>query len=335
MRSRPSYLLGMDAGGTKTICVLADHRGNVVGLGRSGCGNYQATGRVAAGREIGRAIQFAIRQAGIRPADVAAGFYGISGADREEDFVVIRKILEPVNPAAEMFLENDTMIALRAGTVDGVGLGLISGTGTNAIGFNRQGERLQVGGWGSPYLGDFGSAPDIAATAFRLAQRGQDGRGQPTLLYDKLIRALGVEKLLDICQWDHADTRRHLDVAAYAPLVFEAAHEGDEVANQILEFAGKEVSLAAKAVLRALFQPADPIAVVLGGSVFQRGSHPGMVNALEHEIRREFRNVKFTVLDRDPVIGAVLAATDKCLGQAKGDFEMNLVRSYQEFIASK
>jgi len=323
------YLLGMDAGGTKTLCILADEHGKVVGLGRAGCGNYQAAGSTGAGRELRLAIQAAIQEAAIDPVDIATAFYGISGADREEDFAAIRKILAPINPAPRMFLENDTMIALRAGTEDGVGVGLISGTGTNAIGFNRKGERLQVGGWGSPYLGDYGSAHDIAATAFRLAQRGWDGRGRPTLLYEKLIKALGLKRLIDICAWDHADTLQPLDVASFAPLVFEAAEEGDEVAIHILEFAGTEISLAARAVLRSLFHAEDTVAVVLGGSVFQKGSHPGMVDALEREIRKEFASVRFVILDKDPVIGAMLAAADRHIpGRLNDQFNANLIVNY-------
>jgi len=324
------YLLGMDAGGTKTLCVLTDERGNVQGLGRSGCGNYQVCGQVSAQRELETAIEDSIRDAGVDPGQISMSFYGISGADREEDFQVVREILEPINPSPQMGLENDTSIALRAGTEDGVGLGLISGTGTNAIGFNRKGERLQVGGWGSPYLGDFGSSHDIAAMAFSLAQRGKDGRGRPTLLYEKLVTALEVTELLDICAWDFADSPRPLDVARFTPFVFEAAAEGDPVAREILEHTGKEISLAALAVLRALFDPGDEIPVVLGGSVFQKAEHPAMVQTLEKEIRREFPHVRFQVLDKDPVIGALLAAADRHFGALPDYFPETLLKSYNK-----
>lgn len=324
------YLLGMDAGGTKTLCVLADEQGNVIGMGRSGCGNFQVNGRAGAQQELKKAVEKTLQQADIEPQRIEVAFYGISGADREEDFLAVHEILEPINPAARMFLENDTTIALRAGTQNGLGLGLISGTGTNAIGFNGKGQRLQVGGWGSPYLGDYGSAHDIAADAFALAQRGWDERGRPTLLYEKLVKALGVKHLIDISERDYFDSYEPLNIAALAPLVFEAAREGDRIATDILEKAGREIALSALTILRALFQPHEEIPVVLGGSVFQKGNHPAMVMTLENEIRKEFPLVKFTLLDRDPVVGALLFAADRLFGSPPPRFPESLINSYNK-----
>ena len=324
------YLLGMDAGGTKTLCALADEQGNVIGLGRSGCGNFQVNGRVKAQKELERAVQEALRKAGLRSPRIEVGFYGISGADREEDFRTVREILDPINPAARLFLENDTTIALRAGTENGIGIGLISGTGTNAVGFNRKGKRLQVGGWGSPYLGDYGSAHDIAAEAFRLAQHGEDGRGKPTLLYDKLVKALGVKRLIDICERDYYDSFQSLNVASFAPVVFEAAREDDTIAREILEKAGREIALSALAVLRRLFGLEEEVPVVLGGSVFQKGDHPAMIQTLENKIRKEFPRVKFTVLERDPVVGALLFAGDNYFSSLPPRFSETVINSYNK-----
>ena len=305
-----AYLLGMDAGGTKTLCAVADTEGRILGLGRAGCGNFQISGREASGRELALSIERAVEAAGVRMDRIAAAYYGISGADRAKDFRTVGTILEPINPAPSMHLENDTTIALRAGTTDGVGLGLISGTGTNAIGFNRKGERMQVGGWGSPYLGDFGSGHDISAEAIARAQRGRDGRGPPTLLYERLIEVLEVQELVDISERDYFDTLAPIDVGSLAPLVFEAARDGDGVALEVLRKAAREISLAALAILRNLFEGEEEIPVVLGGSVFQKATHDAMVRTLEEEIRREFPKVEFRVLQAEPVTGAVLGAAD-------------------------
>ncbi len=322
------YLLGMDAGGTKTLSALADTRGRLVGIGRSGCGNFQVSGKVSAQEQIKLSVQRAVQDADIRPDQIATAFYGISGADRSEDFDVVREILTPVNPAARMFLENDTIIALRAGTEDGVGVGLISGTGTNAIGYNKYKERMQVGGWGSPFLGDYGSAHDIAASAFSRAQRGRDGRAAPTLLYDRLVKMLGINQLIDISERDYFESSSPpLDIASFAPVVFETAWEGDPVALDILKNAGKEISLAALAVLRSLFHRDQVIPVVLGGSVFQKGTHHAMVDSLEDEIRKEFHRVQFKLLEEEPVTGALLFSADH-------HFDTNLPAGFQKTLVS-
>jgi len=322
------YLLGMDAGGTKTLCVIADTTGNVVSTGWGGCGNFQTTGRKGAQQEIQRSVDRALCLARIHPSEIAVAFYGIAGADRPKDFDTIRELLHPINPARTMYLENDTLIALRAGTKDGIGVGLISGTGTNAIGLNHSGKRTQVGGWGSPFLGDYGSAYDIAATALWRAQRGHDGRGEKTVLCDKFRAALGLQELIDICEWNFYDSYRPLEVASFAPLVFEAAGEGDAVALHILEKAGHAIALAALAVLRDLFRPQEKVPVILGGSVFQKGSHPAMIESLEKTVHKEYPHTDFVILDSDPVLGALFYASDKFHGSVQEEVVTNLKIQY-------
>lgn len=324
------YLLGMDAGGTKTLSVIVDGAGEVLGVGRAGCGNFQVCGRRRAKQELDASIRVALADAGLRPDEIAVAFYGISGADREKDFQTVREILVPIHPGGRLFLENDTTIALRAGTRDGIGLGLISGTGTNAIGFNAKGERKQVGGWGSPLMGDYGSAHDLAETAFRMAQRGHDGRGEETLLYERLRVALGLEELVDICERSYHDSFEPLDVAAFAPLVFSVAEEGDPVAIGILERAGREIARAGLAVLRSLFDPGDEVPVVLGGSVFQRGSHPAMIESLRASVWQEYPRARFRILDTDPVVGALLFAADRYFENAPTGFTETLTARYKQ-----
>ena len=38
------YFLGVDVGGTKSHCLIADEGGHVVGFGHSGPGNWEAVG---------------------------------------------------------------------------------------------------------------------------------------------------------------------------------------------------------------------------------------------------------------------------------------------------
>ena len=98
----------------------------------------------------------------------------------------------------------------------------------------------------------------------------------------------------------------------------------------ILEKAGREIALSALTILRALFQPHEEIPVVLGGSVFQKGNHPAMVKTLENEIRKQYPHVHFKVLDRDPVIGALLFAADRLFGSPPPRFSESVINSYNK-----
>jgi N-acetylglucosamine kinase-like BadF-type ATPase len=51
-----SYVLGIDGGGSKTICILMNHQGEVINRGEAGASNYQIIGVEAAITSIQTAI---------------------------------------------------------------------------------------------------------------------------------------------------------------------------------------------------------------------------------------------------------------------------------------
>jgi BadF/BadG/BcrA/BcrD ATPase family len=84
------YVLGIDAGGTKTICYLADGEGRVVGEGRGGGANLQAHGELEVEKVLHAVVEVACGDRAILPAAVCLG---IAGVDRPEDDRVVRGIM--------------------------------------------------------------------------------------------------------------------------------------------------------------------------------------------------------------------------------------------------
>lgn len=332
------YVLGVDAGGTKTLALVADAEGLVLGMGRAGGGNFQSSGVRGAGESINNAISLALSQARVDRSQVSMACYGIAGADRKKDFRTIKGLLMEITPTRRFILVNDTVIALRAGTPDGVGIGLIAGTGNNAIGMNRKGRIAKVGGLGRP-LGDFGSASDIGEYALFSAMRGHDGRGRPTILYKKICRLLGLKRLEDAIEFLFYDNIAQggssqpsslgwSDFGGLAFLVFEAAGEGDRVAQEILKKAGREIARAASAVMKKLFRPDEDVPIVMGGSVFQKGNHPALVRSLRASLPKSFRRIRMITLDFEPVLGAVFFCLDRLHGKAG---EERMMRAKESF----
>ncbi len=306
----PKAVLGVDAGGTKTLAVVADETGRVLGVGRGGSANYQSCGRAGAAGQIGRAVQAACSAAGLSPERFEATCYGVSGADREVDFAAIREFITPIAPCPRLRLENDTIVALRAGTPDGVGVALIAGTGSNAIGRNEDGAKHQVGGLGR-LTGDYGSAGQLAEAALVAAFKGEDGRGPATSLGARICEQLELAQLADIIEFEFYDMPRGpLNLGSLAPLVFQAAADGDAVAVGILERAGREVARAVGVVCEHLFDPDRPVTVVFGGSVFMRGVSPVMIDTIRAEVARTRPDTDFVRLQVEPVLGAVGFAFD-------------------------
>jgi len=314
-----SFVLGVDAGGTKTVAVVAGRDGQVRGVGRAGSANFQACGVAGAEGQIRKAVEEAAGQAGVDTSGFAAACYGVAGADRPKDFQTIRRFVEPLTPCPTFRLENDTIIALRAGTPDGVGIALIAGTGSNAIGRDAQGKKLQVGGLGR-LTGDFGSGEQLAEAAVAAAMMGTDGRGDPTGLTKKITSHLGLEHIEDIIERTFYDSdKAHLDLGSLAPLVFEAAAEGDRVARSILREAGQNVARAVKVILDKLFAGAKEVTVVFGGAVFQKGADTTLIETVSKECNQHRQGLKFVRLGVEPVLGAVGFAFDDLGWEVTGE----------------
>ncbi|MBN2494381.1 MAG: hypothetical protein JXR96_07325 [Deltaproteobacteria bacterium] len=321
-----AFVLGVDAGGTKTVAVIADERGEVHAVGRAGSANFQDCGTAGAASQIRLAVQRAA-QAGVDLDGLEAACYGVSGADRPKDFETVRAFVEPIARCPRLRLENDTLIALRAGTPDGVGLALVAGTGSNAIGRNAEGVTLQVGGLGS-LSGDFGSASQLGKAAVVAAIQAEDGRGEPSSLGQRICERLDLERVEDIIElafYDHRGPR--LPLGALAPLVFEAAAEGDRAALGILTQAGREVARAARVILDKLFADADRVVVVFGGSVFQRGACAHLVETIQRELLAHRPETRFVILGDEPVLGAVQFALDDLLGKERAAGLFPVLRS--------
>ncbi len=222
-----------------------------------------------------------------------------------------------------MELVNDADLALRAGALGGVGVAVVSGTGCNAMGMAASGKRFRVGGIG-PEFGDLGSASDIGVEALRAAFRSLDDRGPATSLVSIIMSRLKLQRLDDLVDFFLADQdddpgEGEFDAGQLAPLVFEAAGQGDAVSIAILQWAGRELGLSARAVARNLFAGEEAFPLVLGGSVLQKGATDHLMATLVADVHIEFPNSSPVVLDVPPVAGALLLARDRYVDQLEND----------------
>ena len=87
------YYLGLDVGGTKTYCLIADESGEVAGFGRAGCGNYEYHGLESAALENRKAVEQALKSAGISLTNITAIGMGVAGADIPEDYEMLEREL--------------------------------------------------------------------------------------------------------------------------------------------------------------------------------------------------------------------------------------------------
>ncbi|MDQ0112805.1 N-acetylglucosamine kinase [Paenibacillus harenae] len=300
-----TYYLGIDGGGSKTLAVVTDGAGHVLGRGVSGCGNHQLGAELADG-SIRAAIQAAMEQANVNHEDIRFTAFGLAGADREADFHILRPMI------AAMGFEHhhivcDTVIGLRAGTKQPDGVVIICGSGTNCYGVNALGEEMQCGGFGYSF-GDFGGGADLAVEAFRAVIRAWDGREKSTALTGPMLHMLGFETVEEMFHAYLDDYKRAPHTLA--KLLFEVA-DSDEAARKILQRQGTELGISASAVIRRLNMGNDKFDLVMVGSVLTRGDSRFIAPYIEEQVKAVAPNCTLRVLQMEPVAGALLLAMEK------------------------
>lgn len=303
------YIMGVDGGGSKTYTVITDENGNKIGEGISGCGNYQMIGLEQALAHIKSSIDLALEGTGLTYKEIEFVQYGLAGADRKKDYSILRSGLKTL-PLQNWDLLGDALVGLRLGSHDNVGVVLVCGSGTNAVGKSKDGAVVQTGGFGYLY-GDAAGGNYMAVETFRLAVRSWDSREIPSILTKKVPRFFGFDSMDELI--NHFLDRQVKNVPGELTiLLHEAADEGDQLAIQLLSKVGCELGIAANSVIKRIGNfGIDTIPVVLIGSIFQRAKNSFLFESLEKTIKRKNRKIRLIIPEMEPVYGAVLLGMDR------------------------
>ena len=296
------YVLGIDAGGTKTICYLADSTGRIIGEGRGGGANLQAHGELEVEKVLHSVIDQAIGDRSILPVAICLG---VAGVDRAEDDRTVRAIVRRLGFKSHALVVNDALVALVAGNGDDPGVVLIAGTGSIAYGVNAAGYAARAGGWGY-VLGDEGSGYWIGRQALAAVVRDADGRGPRTELTPLVLQHFNLSRVDGLVREVYDRGLQRQAVAQIGIVVEKARAAGDIVAAEILKKAGEELTRAAASVISRLEMRGNTFGVVLAGGMFR------VIAWLAADVEERLAEVapRATVkkLEVEPALGAVRLA---------------------------
>lgn len=303
-----SVILGVDGGNTKTIALVVTPAGQIVGAARGGCTDiYGASSPQAALDEIERTVDQALLQADRRREDLDAACFSLAGADWPEDYAFLRQAMHDYGFGRVIFVCNDSLGALRAGSPDGTGVVISCGTGIATAARNPDGMFWHSGFWQEPLCGI-----ELGNQALRAIYRSELGIDPPTSLTDHVLRHFGhhsVEALL------HHFTRREgmpptlIELSKLAPIVLREADAGDELASKIVNQHGTLLADYALVAARKVHLDQTTFRLVLNGGVFR---HQGqkLVDAIKARINLFPPDVVPVRSRHEPVFGAVLLAFD-------------------------
>jgi N-acetylglucosamine kinase-like BadF-type ATPase len=300
------YFLGIDTGATKSHALVADEAGRALGWGAGGTGNHEVVGYEGLVETLQAITGQALHMAGISKGQLAGAGFGIAGYDWPAEREPTRQAIQALGLAAPFELVNDTVIGLLAGATEGWGVAVVAGTSNNCRGRDRQGREGRVTGNGS-HMGEYGGAHEVVERAVHAIAGAWAQRGPTTCLSEAFVELVGAKDVVDLLQGLALDYYQ-LSAAA-APLVFQLAAAGDQVAHEIVCWAGRELGSLATGVIRQLsFEPLE-FEVILVGSMFS-GS-PVLVEALADTIHAVAPQARLVRLTAPPAVGGVLLGMEQ------------------------
>ncbi len=234
---RQSFVFGIDGGGTRSRLAVCDGEGQVVHRAEGGSTNIYSASPDAVRNNLRELLTPLARSPLF--GRIAAGCIGSAGLAREAEREQIGSFLREFLPDTPLHLCSDGEILLCGGLRSLEGYALISGTGSLALSRRSDGSIRRSGGFGY-MLGDEGSAWWIAHEALVRTLRSSEGRDLPTRLLPRLLAACSLKERDDLIGYVHHRAGK-ADIGALAPLVTEAAREGDPLAGDVLNAAAEEL----------------------------------------------------------------------------------------------
>jgi N-acetylglucosamine kinase-like BadF-type ATPase len=294
-------VLGIDAGGSKTVALLATLEGRVIAEGRAGGANLRTHGELVVEKILHEVIDQVLDGRPERPQAVCLG---IAGVDRHDDAATIRGVMRRLGFRERTIIVNDALIALVAGAREAVGLVLVAGTGSIAYGVNARAVAARSGGWG-PVLADEGSGYWIGRRALVAVMRHADGRGPRTALTPMVLERLHLARPDELVNEVYEGAERRQLVATLGPLV----------APEILSDAASELVLAAASVVERLEMRGDVFPTFLSGGMFRS------IESLSSDVRNRLAELAprttVSLLSAEPASGAVRLALAEAAGGAR------------------
>lgn len=265
MLNKKTYILAIDAGGTKTLGLLKSLRTQETWYFRDGSASLSHDLSSACDR-IEKVAKMLLEKASCKAEQVVL-VCGAAGAGNSRNRKVLEDQLNPI--FSDVIISNDGRTSLY-----GAGLGkpiivLAVGTGSVAMRLDKNNVETQFGGWGF-VAGDLGSGAYMGKQLVSLALVQLDKRQLKCdiLMNETAFRMSGKKLFKDkdavqaIAEWIQSATPT--DYASFAPLIFEYA-DRSLFAQKILKDAALWIEDLAETAGYKSERFADLPIVIIGG----------------------------------------------------------------------
>ncbi|MCF7891305.1 hypothetical protein K9M78_08815 [Candidatus Bipolaricaulota bacterium] len=312
-------LIGVDGGGTGTRGIVSDESGNILSETTSGPCNLNTLDIGDAAARLKEIICKLFHKAKSKNTSVTHVVVALAGAEREGKKNKLIELIEdklPFTVTNRVEIIPDVQAALLGALGDDQGVVVNSGTGAIALGQDAMGDIVRADGWGY-LLGDEGSGYWIGLTAIKKVLEEKDGRGKETSLKRRVLNYYDICEVENIIPLIYEKYKPLLveSIAGVAPLVFEEASAGDQVARTIVSRAGYHLGRTAKAVLDRMEYEGCPVKIVLTGGVLKSTKKKPLMDSFEAELPKANPDWTYAQRKYSPEVGALLKAGKLSTGE--------------------
>lgn len=297
------YFVGIDVGGTKTKCVIADTDLNIINecVGKSSAFLIDGIDQMC--NSLLNLLSDCIGKAELSFDDINAIVIGAAGAGRHHDAQRLEEALVAYSQVRDLNfpllkVTSDALIALEGAFAGDPGAIIIAGTGSILFGKDPAGLIHRVGGCGR-LIGDEGSGYSIGRKGLQQVAKYLDGRIAHTMLADIL------KEKFDITTQPELITKIYnedFNIAAFAEEVIFAAEKEDMAAQLILE---EEVNELVRHITTFGDKTGQVLPVSLVGGLMRNNIYTQM---LKSRIKRVIPGIEIKNPDYPPALGAVIMA---------------------------
>lgn len=311
------YVIGVDGGNSKTDYFLSNLDGNLIDQIRSGtCSHEQfPDGYDSSYRVMNEQITLLLSRNGLSIKDVAAGAFGLAGADISSQKKRLNEVVERIG-FTRYALDNDSFLGIKAASEKGYGICSINGSGVCTGGISPSGRRLQVGGVGSELSGDEGGGYYLGRRVIRAIYDSYYRLGPETVMTVPVMEMLGareIETFMELAM--EAMMARTLPYTELVTLLFESTESGDLVASAIVDHSARQLAYSTVGCMSHLDFGDEPVDIVMAGSVWVKAASPVMRDHYKQFVTElTGRECQFILLQEPPAAGAVLWALELAHG---------------------
>ncbi|TSC57012.1 MAG: atpase badf/badg/bcra/bcrd type [Parcubacteria group bacterium Gr01-1014_18] len=306
---KESFLLGVDAGATKTEVAIADMAGKILFTEKGGPGSWNTMlGRDKNFENIEKTIAKVWKKLKKKGAPVAAAYLGMAGLDMESDeikaSILFKKMLRPYR-VAHGEAGNDIKIVFPSASDASFGVSLIAGTGTHCYGANPAGESASSSGL-DYLLADQGGGYWLGRKILEAAAKSYDGRGPKTKLEKLVMGHFKIHDFRDILRHIYAPSFGKSEMGELAMLLDSVDPFADSVVRDIQILAVSELFDSVHAVITRLKLKYISFDLVIAGSILHRKKY--IRSLFIDKMAKFYPKANLIFSSQAPVAGAVKLA---------------------------